>query len=238
MQKQEKIIQMFNDIAPTYDITNRILSFGVDVSWRKIACQKVLSFINKNDINILDVACGTGDMLKIWEEKAKEFNKNIINIQGVDPSLKMLEVAKTKFNNINFIQALADNLPIESDNIDILSISYGVRNVIERKKALKEFYRVLHKNGILLVLEFTKRENNNFIYKLRDFYLKNILPIIGGIISKNKQAYEYLPNSIDDFLSKEEFVEELKQTGFEILECKSFSLGISSMFIARKNECQ
>ncbi|EAJ8746103.1 MULTISPECIES: bifunctional demethylmenaquinone methyltransferase/2-methoxy-6-polyprenyl-1,4-benzoquinol methylase UbiE [Campylobacter] len=234
MQKQEKIIEMFNQIAPTYDKANRILSFGADVAWRKKACQRVMSLYLKKDLKIADIACGTGDMIEIWQESALKMEKNILNIKGIDPSSGMLNIAKEKFPNVEFIEAGAQNLPLESQSLDILSISYGIRNVVERQKALSEFARVLQKDGILVVLEFTKREKGGFIAACRDFYLKNILPSIGGIISKNKSAYEYLPNSIEGFLSKEEFILELKNAGFEILDYKSFSFGVSSMFIAKK----
>ncbi|MBZ7935088.1 MULTISPECIES: bifunctional demethylmenaquinone methyltransferase/2-methoxy-6-polyprenyl-1,4-benzoquinol methylase UbiE [Campylobacter] len=234
MQKQDKIIEMFNEIAPSYDKANRILSFGVDISWRKFACKKVLKYYKPDFINIVDVACGTGDMIAIWQEKAKMLSKNIASIKGIDPSEGMLEIAKQKFPNIDFIQAKAQNLPLESQSVDIVSISYGIRNVVERKQALNEFFRVLKKGGIFVILEFTKREKGGFIATLRDFYLKNILPTLGGIISKNKSAYEYLPNSIDEFLSKEEFIKELSDSGFEMIDFKSFSFGVSSMFIAKK----
>ncbi|MBZ7940021.1 bifunctional demethylmenaquinone methyltransferase/2-methoxy-6-polyprenyl-1,4-benzoquinol methylase UbiE [Campylobacter molothri] len=234
MQKQDKIIEMFNEIAPSYDKANRILSFGVDISWRKYACKKVLKYYKSDFISIVDVACGTGDMIAIWQEKARMLSKNITSIKGIDPSEGMLEIAKQKFPNIDFIQAKAQNLPLENQSVDIVSISYGIRNVVERKQALSEFFRVLKKGGIFVILEFTKREKGGFIATLRDFYLKNILPTLGGIISKNKSAYEYLPNSIDEFLSKEEFIKELNDCGFEILDFKSFSFGVSSMFIARK----
>ncbi|KAA6227185.1 MULTISPECIES: bifunctional demethylmenaquinone methyltransferase/2-methoxy-6-polyprenyl-1,4-benzoquinol methylase UbiE [unclassified Campylobacter] len=234
MQKQDKIIQMFNQIAPTYDKANRILSFGIDISWRKKACNRVLKLYEKDDLHIIDVACGTGDMIAIWQESVKKLGKKISSLRGVDPSSAMLSVASKKFEDIEFIEAMAQNLPLKSESADIMSISYGIRNVVDRKEALTEFARVLSKNGIFLVLEFTKREKGGFIAMCRDFYLKNILPNLGAFISKNKNAYEYLPNSIDEFLSENEFIEELKSIGFEILETKNFSFGISSMFIARK----
>lgn len=235
MKKQDKIIAMFDDISPSYDKTNRILSFGVDVSWRQRACKKVLRcFDSKNALKILDVACGTGDMIQSWQESAKNLSKKISSIRGVDPSGGMLGIAKSKFKDIEFIQALAQDLPIKDKEVDILSISYGIRNVVQRKEALSEFARVLKKDGILLVLEFTRREKGGFVAIFRDFYLKYILPKIGAYLSNNKEAYEYLPNSIDDFLSKDEFMQELREAGFEMMFYESFSFDVSSMFIARK----
>ncbi|MBM0636774.1 bifunctional demethylmenaquinone methyltransferase/2-methoxy-6-polyprenyl-1,4-benzoquinol methylase UbiE [Campylobacter sp. VicNov18] len=235
MQKQKKIIEMFNQIAPTYDRANRILSFGADVRWRRKACEKVMALYEKQNLKIADIACGTGDMIRSWQESALK-TQNTLNIKGIDPSSAMLNIAKEKFPNVEFIEAQAQNLPLESKSVDIISISYGIRNVVQRQKALEEFARVLKKEGILVVLEFIKREKTGFITAFRDFYLKNILPSIGAMISKNKSAYEYLPNSIEGFLSKDEFVLELKNAGFKIFDFKSFSFGVSSMFIAKKNK--
>ncbi|AJC88256.1 bifunctional demethylmenaquinone methyltransferase/2-methoxy-6-polyprenyl-1,4-benzoquinol methylase UbiE [Campylobacter insulaenigrae] len=232
MQKQEKIVKMFDDIAPTYDKANRILSFGTDVNWRKKACLNAFKYVG-NQLDIVDVACGTGDMIIEWQNQANKINKEIVSIKGIDPSIGMLEVAKKKRLNAEFTQAKAQELPLKSQSADIISISYGIRNVIDRKEAIKEFSRVLKKDGILLVLEFTKREQGGFIANCRDFYLKNILPKVGGFISKNYTAYEYLPNSIENFLSKEDFIDELGEY-FQMLEYKSFSYGICSEFIARK----
>ena len=117
---------------------------------------------------------------------------------------------------------------------DIISISYGIRNVKERSATLLEFNRILKPGGYLLVLEFTKREKKGFISALRDFYLSKILPKIGGAISKQKEAYEYLPSSIENFLDTDSFKTELKEAGFQVEIAQSFSFGISTMFVAKK----
>lgn len=234
MQKQEKIVQMFNEIAPTYDKANRILSFGVDMSWRKMACKRVLQLYDKDGLIIVDVACGTGDMIEAWRKSSEKLGKKFLSITGIDPSTAMLKIAKEKLPTLNFIEAKAQDLPLNDESADILSISYGIRNVTQRQEALKEFARVLRKGGICVILEFAKRKKGGIIAFCRDFYLKNILPILGGFISKNKNAYEYLPNSIQDFLSQEELAKELQDAGFEVLEVQDFSFGISSMFLAKK----
>ena len=237
MQKQEKIVQRFDSIAPTYDITNRILSFGIDKSWRKRAVDFVLEKYSHHSINIADIACGTGDMISLWDKRAKLINIVIKSIAGIDPSKGMLEVARKKFiknEKVRLECAYADNTGLESDWADIISISYGIRNVSEREKALCEFNRVLKNGGYLLVLEFTKRSKKGFMANLRDFYLLKMLPKIGGFISKNKNAYEYLPQSIENFLDKEQFKSELKKAGFQVEIIRSFSFDICSMFVARK----
>ena len=234
MQKQEKIVDMFNQIAPTYDVANRVLSLGVDVSWRKFACRYMLEIFKERSINIVDVACGTGDMMGLWSEISKEFGVEIKSLTGIDPSSGMLKEAKAKFPNFKFIEAYADNTTLASGEAQILSISYGIRNVVERKAALREFNRVLALNGYVVVLEFTKRQKKGLITSLRDFYLSKILSKIGGFISKNKEAYEYLPSSIENFLDAKSFCDELVEAGFEIELCKGFSMDISTLFIAKK----
>ena len=234
MQKQEKIVDMFNQIAPTYDVANRVLSLGVDVSWRKFACRYMLEIFKNKSINIVDVACGTGDMMGLWSEISKEFGVEIKSLTGIDPSSGMLKEARAKFPNFKFIEAYADNTTLASGEAQILSISYGIRNVVERKAALREFNRVLADGGYVVVLEFTKRQKKGFITALRDFYVSKILPRIGGFISKNKEAYEYLPSSIENFLDAKSFCDELVDAGFEIELCKGFSMDISTLFIAKK----
>ena len=234
MQKQEKIVDMFNQIAPTYDVANRVLSLGVDVSWRKFACRYMLEIFKERSINIVDVACGTGDMMGLWSEISEEFGVEVKSLTGIDPSSGMLKEARAKFPNFKFIEAYADNTTLASGEAQILSISYGIRNVVERKAALREFNRVLALNGYVVVLEFTKRQKKGLITSLRDFYLSKILPKIGGFISKNKEAYEYLPSSIENFLDAKSFCDELAEAGFEIELCKGFSMDISTLFIAKK----
>ena len=136
MEKQEKIVEMFNEIAPTYDKANRVISFGVDVSWRKKAVRAVLKKFKNQNIKIVDVACGTGDMMGTWANLAGDFSVKIDEIIGVDPSTGMLEVAKEKFKDFKFITASATETTLQSESADILSISYGIRNVVELDKAL------------------------------------------------------------------------------------------------------
>ena len=235
MNQQEKIVTMFDNIANTYDVANRVLSFGVDKGWRKEACDKTFELYNKEKIDmILDVACGTGDMCEFWDKRAKEKGIEIKEIYGVDPSSGMLNVAKEKELNAKFIQAEAKDLPVKDASADILSISYGLRNVVDRKEGLEEFYRVLKPGGILVILEFTKLQKETLSSRARDFYMKKILPLIGGLLSKNYEAYNYLPNSIEGFLTKEKLVSELKETGFDVNTAKGYSLDISTLFIAVK----
>jgi len=234
-QKQEKIVEMFDDIASTYDLANRVLSFGIDVVWRKKGCNIAFDLLNKKQIEqVTDVATGTGDLLIHWKNEANKRGIEIEKFVGVDPSVGMLEVAKKKVDFATFLEGKAQELPLENESSEIISISYGIRNVVDRKEALEEFYRVLKPGGVVVILEFTKQEKRGLIDKIVDIYMKKILPAIGGLVSKNYAAYKYLPNSIEEFLTTKMLVDELEQAGFEHKYSKSFSMGISTLIVAQK----
>ncbi|MBE0514546.1 bifunctional demethylmenaquinone methyltransferase/2-methoxy-6-polyprenyl-1,4-benzoquinol methylase UbiE [Sulfurimonas sp.] len=235
MEKQEKIVSMFDNIASTYDTANRVMSMGVDKSWRRKACDLAYGFYAKESIDkIVDVACGTGDMMDFWKKRSEVNGIAIGEILGVDPSNGMVNVAREKFPKFNYHIAKATEIPLDDESADILSITYGIRNVVEREAALKEFNRVLKDGGLVVILEFMKNENPSLLGKIRDFYMNKILPKVGGFISKNLEAYEYLPNSIGDFSTVENMQKELIEAGFEIVYTKSFSMDISTLLIARK----
>ncbi|MGE0739324.1 bifunctional demethylmenaquinone methyltransferase/2-methoxy-6-polyprenyl-1,4-benzoquinol methylase UbiE [Sulfurimonas sp.] len=235
MEKQEKIVSMFDDIAPTYDTANRVMSMGVDKSWRRKACDLAYGFYAKDSIDkIVDVACGTGDMMDFWKKRSETNGIAVGEIVGVDPSQGMVGVAREKFPKFNYHIAKATEIPLQDSSADILSITYGIRNVVEREAALGEFNRVLKQGGLVVILEFMKNENPSLLGKIRDFYMNKILPKIGGFISNNLEAYEYLPNSIEDFSTVANMQNELRAAGFEIVYTKSFSMDISILIIARK----
>ena len=235
MEKQEKIVSMFDDIAPTYDKANRVMSMGVDRSWRKKGCDKSFTFYGQKEIDlIVDVACGTGDMMDYWRRQAQKNSVNVEKLLGVDPSEGMVGVGREKFPNFEFVIAPATEIPLEDAKADMLSISYGIRNVVERQKGLQEFNRVLKPGGMVVILEFMKNEHPSLLGKLRDFYMNRILPKVGGFISKNLEAYEYLPNSIEGFLTVANMQKELVEACFEVMYTESFSMDISTLIIARK----
>ncbi|MBE0492489.1 MAG: bifunctional demethylmenaquinone methyltransferase/2-methoxy-6-polyprenyl-1,4-benzoquinol methylase UbiE [Sulfurospirillum sp.] len=232
--KQEKIVKMFDDIAPTYDTANRVLSMGVDIQWRKKACDETFARYEKPIDLLVDVACGTGDMMGYWQKQATKAGRNIGKIVGIDPSVGMTDVGKKKFPNFEFIISEATNLPLLDASVDILSISYGIRNVVQRVEAFGEFARVLKTGGYVVILEFTKDDKKGFLHTIKNFYLNKILPKLGGFISKNKEAYEYLPNSIEGFLTSSMLQSELDIAGFSTEFAKSFSMDISTLVIAKK----
>jgi demethylmenaquinone methyltransferase/2-methoxy-6-polyprenyl-1,4-benzoquinol methylase len=234
-EKQEKIVGMFDEIASTYDLANRVLSFGIDKQWRRKGCDKAYNLLGKEGLTqITDVACGTGDLLLYWRERAQKHGIEVEKYVGVDPSVGMLKVAREKVDFADFLEGKAQELPVEDEGTDIISISYGIRNVVDRVEALQEFYRALKPGGMVVILEFTKQEKGGVTAKMVDLYMKNILPAIGGLVSKNYAAYKYLPDSIEEFLTTEMLEEELRSAGFEMKYSQSFSMGISTLLVAQK----
>ncbi len=234
-QKQEKIVEMFDEIAGTYDLANRVLSFGIDVQWRKKGCDKAYEILGKKRIErIADVATGTGDLLLHWRDRARRQGIEVENFVGIDPSVGMLEIARKKVDFAEFVEGKAQELPLEDAGTEIISISYGIRNVVDRKDALREFHRALKPGGIVVILEFTKQEKKGLTAPLVDLYMKRILPAVGGLVSKNYAAYRYLPDSIEEFLTSEMLMQELEEAGFAMRYVKPFSMGISTLFVAQK----
>ncbi|PUD84144.1 bifunctional demethylmenaquinone methyltransferase/2-methoxy-6-polyprenyl-1,4-benzoquinol methylase UbiE [Helicobacter pylori] len=236
--KQEKIINMFDDIASSYDQANRLMSFGLDIKWRERACEHAFLFLeNKKALRLVDVACGTGDMLVAWQKSALNCAIEFKECLGIDPSNNMLALAEKKLENkASFIQAQAKDLKgVENNSVDILSIAYGLRNIVERQEALKEFFRVLKPRGVLVILEFLKKDNPTWLDKISGFYTNKVLPLVGGAISKNYGAYSYLPQSIEGFLSLESLKNELKNAGFEILRTEDSIAQISTTMLVKKS---
>lgn len=264
---QKNIIAMFDDIAKDYDKTNRILSLGIDISWRKDAVKRAYKARNAKDIErIVDVACGSGDMIKHWHSYALESNIVVGEMIGIDPSQEMLKIAEKKLQAIggSFAQKVDSSFRIlkehsqkleskkvdsrialqlgeakdlstlQSQSVDILSISYGLRNVLEYKQALREFARVLKPGGIVVVLDFFKNSSPSLIDRIIGIYTKHILPCIGYLISRNYAAYKYLPNSMEEFISPDELALAFEKVGIKPLEIKSYSAGISHLVLGQK----
>ena len=264
---QRSIIAMFDDIAKDYDKTNRILSLGIDISWRKDAVKRAYKARNAKDIErIVDVACGSGDMIKHWHSYALESNIVVGEMIGIDPSQEMLKIAEKKLQAIggSFAQKVDSSFRIlkehsqkleskkldsrialqlgeakdlstlQSQSVDILSISYGLRNVLEYKQALREFARVLKPGGIVVVLDFFKNSSPSLIDRIIGIYTKHILPCIGYLISRNYAAYKYLPDSMESFITPDELALAFKEANLQPLEIKSYSAGISHLVLGQK----
>ena len=220
---------MFDDISPHYDFLNHFLSFGIDIHWRK-------KFIQKLDIHdgdtVLDVACGTGD---VGFEILKKYS---VSITGIDLSPKMIELAQgkarqKKLDNITFIEGDAENLPLDDNSVDCLTISYGFRNISNYKQALGEFLRVLKPGGKLGILEFSKPKSK-FIGIIFKLYFHQILPWIASFFSRS-DAYRYLPESVDFFPSRHDICRKIIYSGFQRAEIHDLTFGISTVFLGIKD---
>ena len=222
---------MFNDIAPTYDRLNHILSLDIDKIWRK----RVVRIVRKLGAkHIMDMATGTGD-LAIAMAKGIEGS----TIYGADFSSEMLAVAKQKIEHLGLSERIsltecnAENIPLDEESVDATTVAFGVRNFEHQREALTEIKRTIRKDGHLIVLEFSnpKFALVRWCYRL---YSHHILPAIGRLVSKHATAYTYLPTSIDQFASPENFSALLEEVGFDHIERKSLSMGIAHIYIAHK----
>ena len=227
--KKTEVEDMFDNIAPKYDLLNHVLSMKIDVLWRNT----LVKWMNKDAPKlVLDVATGTGD-LAIAVQKGTG-----ADVVGLDLSQQMLNVGIDKIKKINLDQKIsmqkgdAENLPFEDNKFDAVSVAFGVRNFENLEKGLAELRRVVKENSSVYILEFSKVEG--FLAPFYMFYFKNILPQIGKLVSKDNRAYTYLPDSVNAFPFGEKMKQILLDTGYRKVEYKKLSLGIATIYKATK----
>lgn len=229
--KKAAVESMFDSIAWRYDFLNHFLSFNFDRLWRRMAI-RIISKSFKSP-RILDVATGTGDLalaaLKI----------NPQEIKGIDISNKMLSIGREKIRQKGFSEKIellygdSENIPFGNDAFDVAMVAFGVRNFADPVKGLSEMRRVIHKGGLIMVLEFSKPKG--FPFKpLYNFYFRNILPLFGRLFSKDKMAYSYLPASVMRFPDNEEFLALLVQAGFNNTRQVKLTGGVASIYTGIK----
>lgn len=228
--KKEQVAKMFDTISNEYDGLNRVISFGIDVSWRK----KVVEIIKKtNPSTILDIATGTGD-LAIHLAKT-----NATKIIGLDISEGMLQVGRKKIevlklnNTIEMVFGDSENIPFDNDSFDAITVAFGVRNFENLNKGLLEIYRVLKPGGTFVVLETSVPTKTPFKQGY-NFYSTKILPTIGKLFSKDKVAYKYLSDSAASFPFGDAFNNILLKNGFINVENKPQTFGVASIYVAKK----
>ncbi|MEN8116906.1 MAG: bifunctional demethylmenaquinone methyltransferase/2-methoxy-6-polyprenyl-1,4-benzoquinol methylase UbiE [Bacteroidota bacterium] len=228
--KKDQVEEMFDNISPRYDLLNHLLSANIDKLWRKRTIKKLKPFSPQK---ILDIATGTGDFAFA---AAKLGN---VNITGIDISEGMLKVAmekarKIKFDgNMEFIKADSENLPFKPDSFDAATVGFGVRNFETLKKGLAEVLRVLKPGGVFFILEFSKPEKFP-VKQAYQFYFTKILPFIGQRISKDTNAYSYLPESVHEFPDGDRFLTILADVGFVNNRCFKQTFGIASIYETHK----
>lgn len=227
--KKKEVEDMFDNIAPKYDLLNHVLSMKIDVLWRNT----LVKWMNKDHPKlVLDVATGTGD-LAIAVQKGTG-----AKVVGLDLSQQMLNVGVDKIKKLKLDAEIsmekgdAENLPFENNKFDAVSVAFGVRNFENLEKGLSELRRVVKENASVYILEFSKVEG--FLGPFYMFYFKNILPQIGKLVSKDNRAYTYLPDSVNAFPFGEKMKNILLKTGFQKVEYKKLSLGIATIYKATK----
>lgn len=229
--KKEQVTTMFDNIAPKYDFLNHFLSLNIDKLWRKKAIKQVKL---SKPATILDIATGTGD-LAIKTAQHIDVEKII----GIDISSGMLNLGKEKIKKLHLTEKIefrlgdAENMEFPDESFDAVMVSFGVRNFENLDKGLQEIYRVLKKDGRLVVLEFSQPTAFP-IKQLYWFYSYKILPVFGRLFSKDNRAYTYLPESVEAFPYGKAFTKRLQQANFSSAAQQTLSFGIATIYTGQK----
>lgn len=230
MAKKETVKGIFNDIAPRYDLLNHCLSMNIDKGWRKKAMKSIADC--PKDL-LLDVACGTGDFsIAAWKAGVKR-------VIGVDISENMVEIGCKKIRekgldeHITLTTGDSESLEFKDHYFDLVTVAFGVRNFEHLEIGLSEMQRVLKPGGKVVILEFSMPEHFPMkqLYKL---YFRHVLPVIGGLVSGNKSAYAYLPESVIKFPQGREFLCIMEKCGFSRVSRRKLSFGIASLYTGYK----
>tara|TARA_B100001057_G_scaffold490928_1_gene580132 strand:- start:494 stop:1198 length:705 start_codon:yes stop_codon:yes gene_type:complete len=224
LQNKKGLVQdVFNQVFDKYDLMNDFMSFGVHRLWKKSLINMMGPSKNKN---LIDVACGTGDIGKLYLD-----NTDIDNcITCIDPNKGMIFKGKEKlknYKNIKWIISSAEKLPLKSNLFDFYTISFGLRNTKDLNKSLSEAYRVLKKGGRFFCLEFSKIQNKNLEIIYRQY--SKLIPLVGKYIVGQRKPYDYLIESIDNFVNQEELLEYMKMNKFQKCNYRNLSNGIVSI---------
>lgn len=229
-QKKEQVEQMFDNIAPKYDLLNSILSLRIHKSWRKKCVNKLKSIHPKS---ILDVATGTGDFAIACAELNPEF------ITGIDISEGMMKYGREKLKKLKLDQLItlqsgdAETVNLPDNSYDAIVVGFGVRNFQNLETGLKNLHRILKPGGMLLVLEFSYPKPGLF-RSLYEFYSRFITPTVGRLFSKDKRAYSYLTESVKAFPHNEEFIAIMNKCGYSSSSYDSLTMGIAAMYCGKK----
>ena len=224
LQNKKGLVQnVFNQVYDRYDLMNDFMSLGIHRLWKK----SLLNMMNpSSNQNLIDVACGTGDIAKLF---VKHVNK-LSRISCIDPNKGMISKGKeklSKFKNINWIISPAEKIPLSDNLFDFYTISFGLRNTANIDKALSEAYRVLKPGGRFLCLEFSKIQNTNLETLYKNY--SKLIPSVGKFVVGEKQPYEYLVKSIENFLNQEELIDAMVKSNFKKCTYRNLSGGIVSI---------
>jgi demethylmenaquinone methyltransferase/2-methoxy-6-polyprenyl-1,4-benzoquinol methylase len=224
LQNKKGLVQnVFDQVYDQYDLMNDLMSLGIHRLWKK----NLLNLMNPSpNQKLIDVACGTGDIAKLFLESLNQSSE----ITCVDPNKGMIKKGKeklNKFQNLKWILASAEKLPLEENTFDFYTISFGLRNTKNLSQALSESYRVLKPGGRFFCLEFSKIQNSslNFIYK----NYSKLIPTIGKLVVGEDEPYKYLTKSIENFVNQDELINLMEKSGFQKCSYRNLSGGIVSI---------
>lgn len=222
-KKPAEVAAMFDEVAATYDITNDLLSFGQDRLWRRVVARNVAA---QSGQAILDLAAGTGSSSIV-------FAKPGVRVVAGDFSEGMLAVGRKRHPELEFVFADATALPFKDAEFDAVTISFGLRNVVDTEKALAQMLRVTKPGGKLVICEFSQ-VSNKFFRPLYRFYLTRLLPLASRLASKTPEAYSYLAESIEAWPNQQQLAQKIKDAGWQEVSYKNLSLGIVAVHTATK----
>jgi demethylmenaquinone methyltransferase / 2-methoxy-6-polyprenyl-1,4-benzoquinol methylase len=217
---------MFAKIAGRYDLLNHLLSMNIDKRWRRLVANSLQSTLERSEAQVLDVACGTGDLSFMIFESGKA------RVVGIDFCRPMLEIANAKASKaglmVPFVEGDALELPFSDRTFEAATIAFGLRNLTSVETGFKELLRVLKPGGRVVVLEFSKSTTPVLRTVFRIYFTK-ILPMLGGLISGSRSAYEYLPDSVGRFPDQEALARLMTQAGFEGVGFQNLTGGIAAL---------
>jgi demethylmenaquinone methyltransferase / 2-methoxy-6-polyprenyl-1,4-benzoquinol methylase len=222
---------MFDQIAPGYDLGNSILTFGLDARWRQ---QFVIGLKAPRGSEVLDAATGTGDVALTLLRYCPD-----VHVEAIDFSQKMIEIAQQRLSipvargDVHMSREDVQSLPYEDNFFDAVTIAYGIRNVVDVEVALKELYRVLKPGGTIGVLEFSMPKGT-IVRTFSLFYLRRVLPIVGRVVTGRRRAFEYLDETIETFPHGKAFLDLLKGAKFTDLRSTKIALGITTAYYGKK----
>jgi demethylmenaquinone methyltransferase / 2-methoxy-6-polyprenyl-1,4-benzoquinol methylase len=224
-----RVREMFGKIAGRYDLLNHLLSGNVDKRWRQVVAKRVREGTSGESL-ILDVACGTGDLsLSLFESTGAR-------VIGTDFCRPMLSLAAGKLpDQITLVEGDALSLPFKDSTFDVVTIAFGLRNLSNISSGLKELRRILKAEGRVAVLEFS-RPSNPVLRMLFGIYFRNLLPLLGGVISGSRSAYTYLPSSVAQFPDQQQLVALIEQAGFDQVSYENLTGGIAALHLGRRAE--
>lgn len=228
---------MFGRVAGRYDLLNHLLSFNLDKRWRARTVERVAEVLQRPSVKVLDLCCGTGDVLLSMEARRSSAPGARAAIFGSDFCHPMLIEARRKIDGARLrsplFEADALALPLAHESLDLITVAFGFRNLANYQRGLYELERVLKPGGVLAVLEFSQPTNRVFGALYR-FFSKYVLPLVGGLVSGSREAYSYLPESIRKFPRPEELAHQMRHCGFSSVEFERMTFGVVALHLAKK----